>query len=141
MIRRLVTLTGAILVVLGMLAVPAQADHVAEVRGDRCIVGYWTSPIPGVRLEGTLTSRVVKDGVPQRFVCHFDDLPRFVEGGERGDNLWEDWYAPTKAVNEWVECWGHSDAVDHHVAHGPGTFTMTPSGKGVLRCDLGGFKE
>ena len=138
MVGRITTLTAAMLVAVGMMAVPAQAHHVAEITSDEeCHIGYFASPIPGVRLEGRVTSVVVTGGAITSFMCQFEDLPRYAEGGDRGDlGEVEDWYAPRQAVRIGAECW----AGDYHQQYAPsigyGRGTMTPSGNATLRCRL-----
>ena len=135
--RSRIAITALLAAALGAaVAVPAQADHVAEVYADTrtCVMGGLVSQI-GPNLETQRISRLTsKDGRTTGYVCHFEDLPPRAQWHTETGYLWG---PPETGVYKLTgfTCWTLEEPGRYDVTQ-KSQFLATPSGRATLICDL-----
>ena len=130
--RRPALLTAVLtLLAVTVVAAPARADHVAELRPEAglCVMGGLESRI-GANVSTTRYTHIVKNGVTTGYVCRFDALP-----------LRSDWYLPPTSPGLFrvsgFGCWlPDSEDPRHLVESWISRWTAYPDGRGTLVCQF-----
>ena len=142
-LRRAIAVASALGMASVASAVPAYADHAAEISadGERCILGALASARMGLGFK-LVTSKATIDFDPATgdlvYTCHFD-IPDY-KASENTIYMQHDWYLPDRPITaNGIRCLPPG-ALDLSVESYNSRMVITPAGTGILRCSFPSFR-